>query len=216
MFDSFRKKSKFQRRGENPVEAQISSGIDFGVIVKLYSGTVKYRADIRLFTGTILSKVRLPGPYMGSQGYFSGFKTGYFVNQFAVIGYRNNRLDSPICIAVMPFPVSEIDNRNLSQNSTFDAGEVSAGHKSGHRTIWDDMKILFKKQNITQITIDYTNKKIILADGWQIIVSDGNNEVTIGNGDVIAGSDVPATQTTLKSHIHTDDLGNTSPPVPGT
>ncbi|MBE7411429.1 MAG: hypothetical protein HS129_05080 [Leptospiraceae bacterium] len=134
------------------------NGAEPGQIWKLYP-KIKYRADVKLHTGQILEKVRLPGPYYGSKGFQSGFKHGFVVGQFVLVEFLQNRRDNPIVTKVYPFPGNNKTKKNLESNNDYDPAEISVGHESGHKTIWADQGVLkhIDKTKAVRFQIDVNN-----------------------------------------------------------
>lgn len=162
-FPSFGRQLKVAFAPPGLAQPGIMNGLELGEIDSLSGGLMKYRADIRLFNGQILKKVRLPGPYIGILGFLSGFKFGYREGQMVLVGFLQNRRDNPIVIQVYPFAAETKGKSSLIKHSTqFDSEETSVGHESGHRTKWDKNKVLFKdKLNTTRVQIDHTIPPIL-------------------------------------------------------
>ncbi|MCW7467511.1 hypothetical protein ND864_17460 [Leptospira levettii] len=157
-FPSFGRQLKVAFAPPGLAQPGVMNGLELGEIDSLSGGLMKYRADIRLFNGQILKKVRLPGPYIGLLGFLSGFKFGYREGQMVLVGFLQNRRDNPIVIQVYPFAAETKGKSSLIKHSTqFDFEETSVGHESGHRTKWDKNKVLFKdKLDTTRVQIDHT------------------------------------------------------------
>lgn len=137
LFDSFTNQKKVQFANGNGPNA-VQNGFELAEIETLYSGLFKYRADVRLLTGEKYKKIRLPGPYYGITGFFSGHKHGFKTGQLCLIGFIQNRRDNPIILAIYPFPAGVSTQTNLSKNLDYDSEEVSSGHESGHKTVWTE------------------------------------------------------------------------------
>ncbi|EMO29388.1 hypothetical protein LEP1GSC170_1194 [Leptospira interrogans serovar Bataviae str. HAI135] len=128
----------------------------------MHSGLFKYRADIRLFTGERLKKIRLPGPYYGITGFFSGHKPGFKNGQLCLIGFIQNKRDNPIILAIYPFPAGVSTQTNLSKNLDYDSEEVSTGHESGHKTVWTENLLKHVDQlNRIRFQIDLSSPPIV-------------------------------------------------------
>lgn len=141
-FESFGRQHKLQYTPQGTGQPSVMSGLELGEIDSLSGGLMKYRADIRLLSGQILKKVRLPGPYIGLLGFLSGFKFGYRTGQMVLIGFLQNRRDNPIVIQVYPFAAETKGRSSLAAHSTqYDTEETSVGHESGHRMVWAEDKI---------------------------------------------------------------------------
>lgn len=163
-FPSFRKERYAKPQPESINDPSEFNGPEEGEIIKLHTSPKnKYRADIRLLSGPVLSKVRLAGPFYGKLGYQHGHKTGYKTGQRVKVTYLENRRDCYTASAVYPLPAGEKEGKNLDKNTDYDPEEVSTGHESGHKTVWKDGKIVFQdKLKKIYISIDYNTDEITL------------------------------------------------------
>lgn len=163
-FPSFRKDQYAKPQPHSLNDPSEFNGPEEGEIIQLYkSPKNKYRADIRLISGPILTKVRLAGPYYGKEGFQHGHKQGYMIGQRVKVTYLENRRDSYTASAVYSLAAGEKQARNLSKNTDYDPEEVSSGHESGHKTIWQKDKLIFQdKKKQIYISIDYSTDEIIL------------------------------------------------------
>ena len=161
-FPSFRKNVYAQVEPENINSPSVFNGPQEGEILKLYKGKDKYRADVRLFSGPILSKVRLAGPFYNKQGMQHGHKIAYKKGQRVKITFIENRRDIFVADVVYSLPGGEKETTNLDL-AEYDPEEVSTGHESGHKTIWEDGKTIFQdKAKQVYLEIDYSKDEITL------------------------------------------------------
>jgi len=155
-FESFQRRPKLieDQKGRTGGVGSIA-GPELGEIIKLYSGNLRYRADIRLISGQTIYKIRLPGPWIGKLGFLGGDKIPFREGLAVMVSYLNNRKDSPIVNQVFAFSLSKKTKTNLEKNILYDPKENSRGHESGHRTVWDENKLLHKdKTDSTRFEID--------------------------------------------------------------
>jgi len=141
LFESFRPRQVVQWDARNPSMPSALNGPEPGQIWKLYP-KLKYRCDVKLHNGQVIEKLRLPGPYYGKKGFQSGFKNGFYVGQFVLVEFLQNRRDNPIITKVYPFDGGRATKAHLNANTDYKPDETSAGHESGHKTIWADQGIL--------------------------------------------------------------------------
>lgn len=163
-FPSFRKERYAKPQPSSINDPSEFNGPEEGEIIKLYSDKKnRYRADIRLLSGPVLSRVRLAGAFYGKQGFLHGHKSGYKTGQRVRVTYLENRRDCYVADVTYSLPAGEKEARNLDKNTDYDPEEVSTGHESGHKTIWQDGKIVFQdKIKKIFISIDYTSDEITL------------------------------------------------------
>lgn len=156
---TFRNPTKFveEQKGKAGGVAALA-GPELGEIIKLYNGTLRYRADIRLLSGQTISKVRLPGPWIGRLGFLGGDKIPFREGLGVLVTYLNNRKDSPIASQVYSFPLSKKTKTNLEKNTLYDPEENSRGHESGHRTVWEEDKLTHRdKLDGTRFELDVSS-----------------------------------------------------------
>ncbi|MDI7165973.1 hypothetical protein [Leptospira santarosai] len=157
LFDSFTNPKKVQFTGSSTSAQSVQSGLELGEIKTLYSGLFKYRCDVRLFTGEEYKKVRLPGPSYGPLGFFSGHKNSYQEGQLCLVGFIQNKRDNPIILEIYSFPGGVLNQTNLKTALDYDPGEVSTGHESGHKTVWEENVLKHvDKLKQTRFKIDVT------------------------------------------------------------
>lgn len=156
-FPSFTKKRKIKTAP--PVanltgEAMGGAGLEMAEIEKLYSIPLSYRADLRTHSGRELTKVRLPGPYLTPTGFPHGKKIPYKEGQAVLVGYINNRPDSPIVLQTYPFSMSLLTSNAMTANVLFDKEEGSEGHSSGYRLVYDSTIQLKNPLNVKTMEMD--------------------------------------------------------------
>ncbi|WP_243394824.1 hypothetical protein [Leptospira adleri] len=162
LFESFTPAKKIQFSGQGPSAPSIFNGLELAEITKVYSGLFKYRCDVRLFTGEEKTKLRLPGPFYGEMGFFSGHKDSYQEGQLCLVGFIQNKRDNPIVLKIFSFPGGIKTQTNLKVNLDYDPKEVSTGHESGHKTIWDENVLKhIDKLNQIRFKIDVSTPPII-------------------------------------------------------
>ncbi|WCL51525.1 hypothetical protein [Leptospira sp. GIMC2001] len=156
-FEIFSRKPKLEEAVPSKVMAGSSQKIApaIGNISKLYKIPLRYRADVTLQSGEELKKVRLPGPWISAQGFLGGDKIPFKVGLGVLITYLDDKKSTPIVSQVFPFAFSKKEKTNLDKNTLYDPEENSRGHESGHRTVWEDGKLIHKdKTNISRFEID--------------------------------------------------------------
>lgn len=173
-FPSFRRSVYATPAPENLNSPSILNGQEDAEILKLYKGKDKYRADVRLMSGPILKKVRLAGAFYSTLGYLHGHKTAYMVGQRVKIVFLENRRDLFVADAVYSLPAGLKETTNLDL-AEYDPEEVSTGHESGHKTVWDDGKVKFQdKLKRVFLEIDYDTEEIILKTSGKVTVESNN------------------------------------------
>lgn len=183
-FPSFRRQLYAIPRQESLNAPSVFNGPEEGEILKLYQGRNKYRADIRLFSGTVLKKIRLPGPHYSKLGYQHGHKTGFKTGQRVKLVYLENRRDAPVVDTVYSLPGGEKETVNLDL-AEYDPEEVSTGHESGHKTIWDDNKVVFQdKLSLVKLEINYLSDTIKLQTKLNSIQLNNDSTIELKSGKI--------------------------------
>ena len=237
-FKSFTKQPRLQLKPNSTMDSSVYAGDEEGIITKLYTAdNNKYLADITLLSGRILTKTLLPGPFYSKEGFIHGHKPAYHLGQRVKVAYLSNRLDNPIVDQVYSYSVGK-DGQNLKRDTVYRPNEVSTGHKSGHRTVWDENKLIHKdktQKNVLTLdvseesfTIEFKKAKLVFSkDKLSISFGEEDNVIEMDDskvyikGDLEVGKDITWNKDTIptkaSTHQHTGNLGaNTSQPIQGT
>lgn len=216
-FESFTGSPRVEFTSNNPAQPSALNGLELGEIDSLYGNMNKYRADIRLFNGQFLEKVRLPGPAMSITGFLSGLKNRYKTGQMVLVGFLQNRRDNPIVVQVYPFAADTLGRNSLTAHTTqYETDETAIGDGQGNRTAWTDNKVEFLDKLFQSfLEIDYTEKKITLK-------VDPTTKIEMSLGQIkITSPQLKASNGILEFDIHTHQHATAVPgppikPTPGT
>lgn len=132
---------------ETPITATGMAAAALGEIALIYPPRPesKYRADIRLMSGALLSKVRLPGPGYTEAGLMQGVSNAYQVGQLVLVLFPHNNASNPIVAGVYSHPGGDLSKLNLAKSIDTDLhSDIEIGHRSGYKLKFtDDMIVLY-------------------------------------------------------------------------
>ncbi len=156
--------------------------------IKLIRGlpSAKYRADVRLFSGTIIAGVRLPGPAYTAAGFMHGLKSAYEVGQLVLVAFPNNSAANAIVAAAFPHPGGDLSKTNLASSIDADLfSDIEIAHRSGYKIKFtDDTIILYTGGQATPVAVFNASAGTLTLTGITI-TTDGpvliNNTLTVLN-----------------------------------